>query len=112
MQVLEAEDKRTGARERLEGPARRPEELFVRRRRLGRVHQAAEECDHFAAARVVRQRRLNRIFATELAEYLRQRPEGNPSSVGEATACGSRRAVFESRAELGREPRLSDSGRA
>jgi hypothetical protein len=108
--VLEDDEDRPRACERLEQSPHRPEELL--RRRAAAPLEHAEALDDKGSVGLVLHRVRNSLLAAETLDELGQRPERDPVAVGEAAARGHRRVRTHLGDELRDEPRLADSGRA
>ena len=108
--VLEDDEQRPFARERLEQAPHGPEELL--RRSRSAAAERAEALDHERGVGLVAHRVRHGLLAAEPLDELRQRPEGDPVAVGEAAPGGDGRVLADLGDELGHEPRLADAGRA
>ena len=108
--VLQDDEERTRTGERLEQAPHRPEEFL---RPCGAATaEHAEALDDEGGVGLGSHRVRHGRLAAEIADELRQRPERDPVSVGEAAAGHDRRVCTDLGDQLGHEPRLADAGRA
>ena len=105
MDVVQDDDQRSFARERLEQPAEAPGDLLRRGDAL--TERRAESIRSELGVAVLAE---GRSQVADLRGDLRERPVGDPLPVGEAAA--DQNACLGALDELARETRLADPGRA
>ena len=109
--VLDAHDERRAGGERLEQPPHRPERLLAAERAVVAADRRSHAPGDPLRVRLVGEQAVERLVAAELLHELAERPVRDPLAVGEAAAAQHGRRPADLAEQLGREPRLADSGR-
>ena len=95
VQVLEADDERAPARQRLERPANGPEDLLVDAAVSEDAVAAREQLRIASRCSCVAQGLSDDVRPPSVTEEVAEGPEGDPFSVGEAAADRGRRSVLD-----------------
>ena len=114
--VLEYQDQRPAARERLEQLRHRPREVLARAVHLfeprGLQHALRDQRGARALGQRRHQGRMQIAPAGKLAHDLAERPVGDPLAVGQAAAGQHGCPVAQGAVQLAGQPGLADAGRA